>query len=64
MYHSVICRYTKYGLDKIGSVEHHQLALKAAREGIVLLKNENHALPQSFEGKKLVWLLWLILVLL
>mmetsp|Transcript_18126 Transcript_18126/g.43550 ORF Transcript_18126/g.43550 Transcript_18126/m.43550 type:complete len:739 (+) Transcript_18126:71-2287(+) len=36
--------YLKYGVDKINTQEHQELALEAARQGIVLLKN-NGALP-------------------
>ena len=44
--------YTKYGLDKLNTEEHRNLALKAAREGIVLLKNDKEQLPLTFAGKK------------
>jgi len=37
--------YTKLGPDVIDSPAHRQLALRAAHESIVLLKNENHFLP-------------------
>lgn len=33
------------GLEKVGSVEHHQLARKAVSESAVLLKNKNDLLP-------------------
>ena len=39
--------YTKYGLDKLNTAEHRQIALKAAREGIALLENRDHFLPIS-----------------
>ena len=44
--------YTQYGLDKLNTEEHRALALKAAREGIVLLKNEEKQLPIDLLGKK------------
>lgn len=37
----------QYGLEKLNSADHQALALKAARQGIVLLKNEAQALPLS-----------------
>jgi beta-glucosidase len=37
--------YSKLGPDVIDSPAHRQLALKTARESIVLLANENHLLP-------------------
>ncbi len=37
--------YAKLGAEDIGSQAHRQLALQAARESIVLLKNERDALP-------------------
>lgn len=37
--------YTKIPVSVIGSKKHQQIALRAAREGIVLLKNEKNALP-------------------
>lgn len=37
--------YTKIPVSVIGSKKHQQIALQAAREGIVLLKNEKNALP-------------------
>jgi len=37
--------YNKISPDTIGSKAHQALALQAARESIVLLKNENHLLP-------------------
>jgi beta-glucosidase len=37
--------YNKISPETIGSKSHQALALKAARESIVLLKNENHFLP-------------------
>ncbi len=39
--------YTKYDLNLLNSADHQALALKAARQGIVLLKNERGALPLS-----------------
>lgn len=37
--------YTKIPVSVIGSKKHQQIALQAAREGIVLLKNEKNTLP-------------------
>ncbi|MDO4647903.1 MAG: glycoside hydrolase family 3 C-terminal domain-containing protein [Eubacteriales bacterium] len=37
----------------VGCYEHQALALKAAEEGMVLLKNENHTLPLSKELRKI-----------
>ena len=37
--------YSKLGPDQIDSPAHRQLALRTARESIVLLANENHLLP-------------------
>ena len=37
--------YTHYGLDKLNTPESRDLALRAAREGIVLLKNQDRQLP-------------------
>ena len=37
--------YNKISASVIGSKEHQSLALQAAKESIVLLKNENHLLP-------------------
>jgi beta-glucosidase len=39
--------YANIGADQIANVEHEKLALKAAEESMVLLKNENHLLPLS-----------------
>ncbi|MBN1303240.1 MAG: glycoside hydrolase family 3 C-terminal domain-containing protein [Anaerolineales bacterium] len=39
--------YTQIPMDVVASPAHHALALQAARESIVLLKNENHVLPLS-----------------
>lgn len=39
--------YNKISAAVIGSKAHQELALQAARESIVLLKNENHLLPLS-----------------
>ncbi|MBQ2342315.1 MAG: glycoside hydrolase family 3 C-terminal domain-containing protein [Bacteroidaceae bacterium] len=39
------CPYSKISPDVIGSSEHQQMALQAAREAIVLLKNEGNILP-------------------
>lgn len=39
--------YTKYGLEKVNSEEHQMLALEAARQGMVLLKNDHGVLPLS-----------------
>lgn len=45
----VVC-IVQYGLDKLNSADHQALALKAARQGIVLLKNEGQALPLSLSS--------------
>lgn len=37
--------YARYGLNKLNTPESHALALRAAREGIVLLKNRERQLP-------------------
>jgi beta-glucosidase-like glycosyl hydrolase len=37
--------YFNYGIDKIDSAEHQSLALDAAKQAIVLLKNEGGVLP-------------------
>jgi len=37
--------YMQYGVDRINTPEHQELALEAARQGIVLLKNNGGALP-------------------
>ncbi len=37
--------YGRIPFSEVNSPEHRQLSLQAARESIVLLKNENHALP-------------------
>lgn len=39
--------YTKYGLEMVNSEEHQMLALEAARQGMVLLKNKDGVLPLS-----------------
>ena len=41
--------YTQYGLDRLNTPDHKALSLRAAREGIVLLKNHNHKLPVAAE---------------
>ena len=46
------CRYTHYGLDKLNTKEHQAMALRAAREGIALLKNQNDFLPLSLKDKQ------------
>jgi beta-glucosidase len=38
-------KYTKIPYNVVDNREHHELALKAAQESIVLLKNENNILP-------------------
>jgi len=45
--------YTKYGLEKVNSEEHQALALEAARQGMVLLKNEGGFLPLSVEEEEM-----------
>eukprot|EP01084_Bolivina_argentea_P243622 408373_1 len=44
--------YTTYGADKIDTIEHRNLALNAAEQGIILLKNENNFLPLSIQNMK------------
>jgi|GEM_PF-184594 beta-glucosidase len=44
--------YSKISVDALESQPHKDLALKLARESIVLLKNENHTLPLSKKLKK------------
>jgi beta-glucosidase len=39
--------YSNIGMDQVANEEHQRLALKAAEESMVLLKNENHILPLS-----------------
>lgn len=41
-------------IDKIGSKEHREVARKAVRESLVLLKNEDAVLPLSKETKKII----------
>lgn len=43
----------KYAAKIVHSKEHQELALEAAREGIVLLKNENNVLPLSKDLKSI-----------
>ena len=45
--------YDALGEEMVESKEHQQLATEAARESIVLLKNEEHALPVSEDVKTL-----------
>lgn len=47
-------RLNQYPKDIIGCKDHIQLALKAAREGITLIKNENNILPLKSTLKKFV----------
>jgi beta-glucosidase len=46
-------KYNKIGLDALETPAHKQLALKMARQSIVLLKNEGHLLPLSKGIKKI-----------
>jgi beta-glucosidase len=46
--------YSKIPFSEVGSPEHQALALKAARESIVLLKNSNNTLPLSQEKIKTI----------
>jgi beta-glucosidase-like glycosyl hydrolase len=46
--------YRGYGLDRVDSAAHRQLALEAARQGMVLVKNDNKLLPLSEAGVKSV----------
>jgi beta-glucosidase len=48
-----IVPYSKIPFSANDSIEHRQLALEAARESIVLLKNENNTLPLSKDIKTL-----------
>lgn len=41
-------------LDRTGSTEHRRIARECVRQSLVLLKNENSALPLPKEGKKIV----------
>lgn len=43
--------YRSIGADAVCTAEHTQLALEAARQGVVLLKNDNGALPLSKKAK-------------
>jgi beta-glucosidase len=45
--------YSNISLDALESQPHKDLALKMARESMVLLKNENHALPLTKKLKKI-----------
>lgn len=47
-------RLNEYSKDIIGCKDHIELALKAAREGITLIKNENTLLPLKKTAKKIV----------
>jgi len=47
-------RLNQYSKDIIGCKDHIQLALKAAREGITLIKNENNVLPLKKTSKRIV----------
>ncbi len=44
--------YSSIGEEVIESEEHRELALKAAREAIILLKNDENTLPLSSDGMK------------
>jgi len=43
--------YASVPFSQVDSAEHRQIALKTARESIVLLKNQDHLLPLSLQGK-------------
>jgi len=43
----------QYGKEMLGCREHVRLSLKAAQEGMTLIKNKNHTLPLSKKGKKI-----------
>ena len=43
--------WNKLGYSSMGTSEHQQLALEAARQGIVLLKNDGQALPLRAQGE-------------
>jgi|GEM_PF-873462 len=45
-----------YGLDVIGSHEHHEAEMRIANEAITLIKNDDHTLPASAHNKKIVLL--------
>ncbi len=44
--------YDRIGVEVIGSAEHQELALEAARQGIVLLKNQKNMLPLNPDKMK------------
>lgn len=46
--------YTDYSLlPQVNSTEHRQLAYEAAQQSLVLLQNNNNALPMSLKGKNI-----------
>ncbi len=47
------CSGQKAGEEVIGCRQHAKLALRAAQEGITLIKNENHVLPLSRNMKRI-----------
>ena len=44
--------YRSYGLDRVDTAAHRQLALEAARQGMVLVKNDNKRLPLAKKDVK------------
>jgi beta-N-acetylhexosaminidase len=44
----------EYGLDVVGSYDHHVIEMQMASEAITLVKNEDYTLPASGHNKKIV----------
>jgi beta-glucosidase len=51
------CRYSSISMDVVGSRKHKRLALQAARESIVLLKNDRNILPLDRKSLKTIGLI-------